>query len=211
MPVELDHIFLCVSPGAPEAARLIEFGCFEGPPNLHPGQGTANRRFFFENAYLELLWVETPAEARNPQTAPTILWDRWSRRSEESVSPFGIIMRPASEGVPPPFSSWEYRPDYLPAGTCLHIADTGISEPMWVLLPPLSGPTRELPPHPNGLCKITALRLAVPTPPRSAAARSLPLLSIEPGPSPLLSNEFDHGLLQDSTDFRPALPLLCKR
>jgi hypothetical protein len=30
--------------------------CDEDSSNTHPGQGTANRQFFFNNAYLELLW-----------------------------------------------------------------------------------------------------------------------------------------------------------
>jgi hypothetical protein len=77
MPVELDHVFICVSQGAPEADYLTHFGLIEGAANVHPGQGTANRRFFFRNAMLELLWVENPDEARNAQTAPTMLWERW--------------------------------------------------------------------------------------------------------------------------------------
>jgi hypothetical protein len=40
---------------APEAERIAAFGLCEGPSNVHPGQGTANRRFFFRNAMLELL------------------------------------------------------------------------------------------------------------------------------------------------------------
>jgi hypothetical protein len=52
MTVALDHLFICTSSGAPEAERLAEFGLIEGTPNCHPGQGTANRRFFFHNAML---------------------------------------------------------------------------------------------------------------------------------------------------------------
>jgi len=69
----LDHLFVCLSRGAPEADNLTRFGLIEGPRNIHPGQGTANRRFFFENAMLELSWVEDPDEAQNEQTAPTKL------------------------------------------------------------------------------------------------------------------------------------------
>ncbi len=60
---ELDHLFLWASPGGVEADRLVTFGLTEGEPNTHPGQGTACRRFFFRNAYLELLWVNDPIEA----------------------------------------------------------------------------------------------------------------------------------------------------
>ncbi|AFY78420.1 MAG: hypothetical protein IGR93_19055 [Hydrococcus sp. C42_A2020_068] len=57
MTFELDHLFICTAIGAPEADRLLSFGLTEGTPNIHPGQGTANRRFFFHNVMLELLWV----------------------------------------------------------------------------------------------------------------------------------------------------------
>jgi hypothetical protein len=41
MHFELDHLFVCTAPGVPEAEKLVEFGLHEGPPNQHPGQGTA--------------------------------------------------------------------------------------------------------------------------------------------------------------------------
>jgi hypothetical protein len=47
--VELDHAFIACRPGAPEADALLRQGFVEGSPNTHPGQGTANRRFFFDN------------------------------------------------------------------------------------------------------------------------------------------------------------------
>jgi hypothetical protein len=58
---ELDHIY-CLCPAEAEVAAraLARIGLTEGSRNSHPGQGTACRRFFFENAYLELLWVSDP-------------------------------------------------------------------------------------------------------------------------------------------------------
>jgi hypothetical protein len=50
MWMELDHIFICSSFGAPEVESLVQFGLLEGPANQHPGQGTACRRFSFANA-----------------------------------------------------------------------------------------------------------------------------------------------------------------
>ncbi len=94
-PFELDHLFICTSVGAPEADRLIEFGLTEGSPNVHPGQGTANRRFFFQNAMLELLWVRDSAEAESETTRPTRLWERWTGRNN-GACPFGFCFRPAT-------------------------------------------------------------------------------------------------------------------
>ncbi len=93
MHVELDHFFVCVSRGGPEAELLRAFGLAEGSPNTHPGQGTANRRFFFHNAFLELVWVEDAAEAASELVARTRLAERWQRRGH-GASPFGIGFRP---------------------------------------------------------------------------------------------------------------------
>lgn len=65
MAFELDHFFVWSDVNAPEADYLINAGLSEGPANVHPGQGTANRRFFFANGMLELLWVHDEAEARS--------------------------------------------------------------------------------------------------------------------------------------------------
>lgn len=62
---EVDHVIIFCDVGAPEADVLLARGLHEGPGNTHPGQGTANRRFFFPNVYLELLWVDHPAEAQS--------------------------------------------------------------------------------------------------------------------------------------------------
>jgi hypothetical protein len=75
--VELDHLFICTAAGAPEAEKRIRFGLSEGTPNDHPGQGTANRRFAFSNAMIELLWVYEPEKAQNQVSTRTMLWDRW--------------------------------------------------------------------------------------------------------------------------------------
>jgi len=69
--VELDYVFVCTALDAPEADLLVAFGLAEGPPNTHPGQGTANRRFYFRNALLELGWARDEREARSPLVAPT--------------------------------------------------------------------------------------------------------------------------------------------
>jgi hypothetical protein len=71
MQIELDHLFVCAAPGAPEAEKFVQFGLHEGPPNQHRGQGTACRRFPFANAMIELLWVSDAGEARSQNTGRT--------------------------------------------------------------------------------------------------------------------------------------------
>ncbi len=65
MAFELDHLFIMTDINAPVADRLISSGLTEGRSNIHPGQGTANRCFFFHNAMLELLWRNTAPTNRS--------------------------------------------------------------------------------------------------------------------------------------------------
>ncbi|ENX34636.1 hypothetical protein F889_01924 [Acinetobacter colistiniresistens] len=112
--MEVDHIFICTEYKAPEAEMLKNFGLTEGTSNTHPGQGTANRRFFFKNFFLELLWLENIEEAKSETTAPTLLYDRISSKSDD-ISPFGVCFRPKNpEDKDVKFPSWDYRPSYLP-------------------------------------------------------------------------------------------------
>lgn len=62
MHLELDHLFVCTAAGAPEAEEFLRCNLREAPANQHSGQGTANRRFSFANAMIELLWVSDTKE-----------------------------------------------------------------------------------------------------------------------------------------------------
>ena len=94
MAFELDHGFIFTPINAPEAEQLKAFGLSEGSPNTHPGQGTANRRFFFENFMVELLWVSDPVAVQSEVIQPMHLWERWWGR-EGAACPFGICLRPS--------------------------------------------------------------------------------------------------------------------
>ena len=55
--MEIDHIFIFSNNSGKEAKNLIEFGLTEGSSRVHKEQGTKNRKFYFENFFLEILWV----------------------------------------------------------------------------------------------------------------------------------------------------------
>jgi len=165
MALHLHHVFVCTSVGAPEAEGLLNAGLVEGSPNTHPGQGTANRRFFFERGFLELFFVHDEREARSPLTAPTKLWDRWAERGR-TANPFGVCLSSA-DGADSvlPFPTWAYRPDYLSDGRCFFFADNlPLSEPEVFVLswpqdqsPPKTEPTR----HPLGLRKMRSVSIGL--------------------------------------------------
>ncbi len=215
MNAELDHVFVYCSVGALEAAPLAQRGLVEGSPNTHPGQGTANRRFFFSNAYLELLWVSDPAVAQSEDVLPTQLWERWSRR-DQGACPFGIVFRPRTDQtVGAPFPSWSYRPLYLPSGLAIEVGrDLATSEPQLFYLPFARhrDPTgREPTIHPAGIDRITGVSVTIPpgNEPSETLARALGagLLTIRRGPRYLLELGFE-GDGRSALDLRPALPLL---
>jgi hypothetical protein len=220
MPTELDHVSLWVSVGGSEADRLTALGLTEGEPNRHPGQGTACRRFFFANAYLELLWIERPEEARGEVVRPLGMWERWSGR-QAGLCPFGLILRPARQSEPaPPFAAWEYRPPYLPPPLALQIGRNAeyTREPLLYYLPvhrrPDTLPPQERQPleHAAGVRELTGLRIFGPYPeaPSAAmqAAERTGAVVFRHGSEHLAELGFDGESQGRRADLRPALPLV---
>jgi len=221
MSFNFDHVFICTSIGAAEGAGLLaNFGLTEGLPNTHPGQGTACRRFLFSNAYIELLWVENPAEAQSTSIKPTRLWERWKGRARDAC-PFGFGFRPGGENTGnPPFRSWEYRPAFLPAPLALQVAanSSTITEPMLFFLPfaqrkdRSSDPPQALPGRPPGLRNITRLELTIPQveelSPEMQSLIAIAMLQVRGGSEYLLELGVDGEPLDQKADFRPALPLV---
>jgi hypothetical protein len=218
VPFELDHIFICASCGGTEASRLVAFGLAEGTSNTHPGQGTACRRFFFANCYIELLWVSNTAEARSDATRETHLGERWENRSRGCPFGFGFRPRIPHDGVVP-FSSWEYRPSYLPASWSIHMATNGavLSEPMLFYLSfaqrPDAYPAGRQQPlrQPAGLREVTRVTLTSPQrdglSPAMAAVIGSGLVQLRAGCEYLVELGFDGESGHQQADFRPLLPL----
>jgi len=201
MALHIDHVFITCGVGAPEAGVLIERGFVEGSSNVHPGQGTANRRFFFANFTLELLWVANPLEATTDRVRHTGLWERWSRRGE-GASRFGIVYSGVpADGCQLPFTTRSYYPAYLPPPMSIEVVQgLNLVEPalFWISH---RAPVRDF------------RRIAIGLPflrPLSEAARRVrdaELLAFFEAPSPVLEVHFEaeHDAL---IDCRPDLPLV---
>ncbi|MCI0527280.1 MAG: hypothetical protein L0Y56_07535 [Nitrospira sp.] len=220
MTFELDHLFICTSMEAPQANRLIEFGLTEGTRNVHTEQGTSNRRFFFCNGMIELLWLHSEEEAKSDVIAPTRLYERCKHR-ETGASPFGLCLRPAhQEETDFPFDCWPYRPPYLPQNLSLYVAvsSTSIDEPMLFYIPfntrPDKAPAGRRQPleHAAGFREITAVRITMPkAQPYSTALRAVENMgwaSFTSGGEHLIEVYFDNEKQGKSADFRPELPLI---
>jgi hypothetical protein len=106
---ELDHIFLLVKDPTPLLAQLSALGLKESSRREHPGQGTRNVCFAFDNAYFEVLWIHAPSDTLRPEIARC----RFQDRAREGC-PVGIAWR-GELALP----TWRFTPPYLPKG--LHI------------------------------------------------------------------------------------------
>lgn len=220
MPIELDHIFILVPCQAPGAGRLTEIGLNEGDPNSHPGQGTACRRFFFRNAYLELLWLSDVDEVQSGLVPRMRLLERWTSK-HGSACPFGLVFRPAARpDCPPPFDVWEYRPGYLAAPQIIEVGTNSeaIAEPLLFHLPFAVRPdlNSALAPQPRehsaGLENISRVELVSPHshgPSREFRALvEAGLVQLRVGSEHVVEISFDQERRGKRADLRPALPLV---
>ena len=215
MGLEIDHVFVFVSVGAPEAEKLIAFGLSEGEPNTHPGQGTSNRRFFFNNLMIELLWVSDMHEVRSELTRPTMFWERWNGR--DNTSPFGLIFRLSNGEIP--FEGWEYKPTYLPDGYSFFVGNNSgiLNEPMIIQMPNIGRRTpdkRSRLHNISGFNSVSSLCVKMPqTSSPSSVLRSIGTLekiSFKESDHHVMEIGFDGEAMGKSKDFSPELPLVFK-
>jgi hypothetical protein len=218
--IELDHFFVITQPGAPEGDRLVALGLIEGTPNVHPGQGTANRRFFFANAMLELIYIRDEHEAAAGAAGRLKLVER---TRSAAASPFGLVFRSTSPAAPPsgpspavqPFPGWRYRAEYLPAGQYFHVGENAdcFEEPLCIVMPS-NFPARSQQPAPRRpFTTVASVRISVPATapsPVLAAVGGIGPLSIAPGRPHLMELRFNDGAAGQEKDLRPGLPLIIR-
>lgn len=111
--MNIDHIFIFSNTGGDEADQLVKLGFSEGSSRVHPGQGTTNLKFYFENFFLEVLWAHNPDELHSPVTSRSELWKRAAFETNH-FSRFGLCLvnETASDSL---FEgSLNYEPAYFP-------------------------------------------------------------------------------------------------
>lgn len=217
--MEFDHLFVCTSRGAPEADELARAGFAEGRPNTHAGQGTACRRFFFRNAYLELLWVRDEVEARSVPADRTRLWER-SRFELTGYSPFGVGLRSSEEDAAElRFDAWAYRPAFLTDSLRIDVAES--RSPVEPLIFHLAGrrpdayDEAQAQPlvHSSGAEEITSVTITLANLEMSLALEAVEqsgVVAFRSGPSPLAEVVLDEGRHGLGLDLRPGLPLVVR-
>lgn len=209
-PIFLDHIFVLTEPGAKIAERLADLGLIEGNANEHPGQGTANRRFFFERFTFELLYISNPVEASTGAGRRLRMLDR-SQDSE--ASPFGIIVRVTEPGANPPFQNWAYYPDYFDGKMCFHVGINSnlLVEPACICMPPALPQQTEIPPaYANPGWQLTCVKITTPVANPSeelACFAAMKSVKIEFGKAHHMTLSFNNGALGKSASLNPAVPV----
>ena len=208
--LELDHIFVCTSDRRASLEVLLAAGLSPGPNRIHHGQGTANDCFYFENAYLELLWMNDEVEIRSAAVKPLCLWERIHWR-ETGACPFGIAFRATGGFDPAQLATWPYSAAYLPVGQSIPILSPrdAAEQPMVFLsmnpLPPSSygGAENAHLSHRGRARRITCVAHACDT---DADRNVLPGGEKKGGFTPLMVLELDGGVGEVS-DLRPILPV----
>ncbi|HEY0671007.1 MAG TPA: VOC family protein [Longimicrobiales bacterium] len=226
--VELDHVFIVVTPGAAaEIAALRAAGLtVVSEPMQHDGQGTASVAAYFDNAYLELIWVDSTV-AIDADHASTAHWFRQaSAWRANGRSPFGLgLHRLPGDTAPLPVSVKREPAPWLPAGNAYELlhqpADSLASDffvvpaltavPSWVARARQRKP--ELWQHAGGGGAITLLRVHGPPAHEPLAFQVLrpPPVEMVHAQDPLLEIHINRGVRGQRVDLRPALPLVLVR
>ncbi len=207
--MRLDHFFILTEKFAPEAELLTEFGLVEGMPNDHPGQGTANRRFFFSNTTLELLYVRDPNEADEGPGQRLRIPERASNRD---ASPLGLVMRCDGDSEEPAFPGWRYQPVYFDAGVSFLVGENSdcLVEPLCICMPNNPPPGSPQQQSEAPFIEVTAIRLHVPVDRPSSVLDAIARVEgihVQPNSPHCLEIAFGHEAEGKQRDFRPGLPL----
>lgn len=163
--MEIDHIFIFSNNDGKEADKLVEFGLTEGSSRIHPGQGTTNRKFYFENFFLEVLWVIDETEIRSELTSKTKLWER-SQFDKNDLSPFGLCLVNSKLTDKLFEQSQTYQPNYFPEGMSIDIITNEKNPNLpWTFRLPYRGEKKahnEPTNHNNGIRKLTQAEFEMP-------------------------------------------------
>lgn len=163
--MEIDHIFIFSNSNGKEADDLVEFGLTEGSSRRHPGQGTTNRKFYFDNFFLEILWVVNENEIKSELTAKTKLWER-SLFDINGNSRFGLCLVNSATTDKIFKSSEIYQPNYFPKGMSIDIITNEQNPELpWTFRLPYRGEKKkhnEPIEHRNGIKSLTKAEFEIP-------------------------------------------------
>ncbi len=229
-PVELDHVWIVVAPGAPERVAIEKTGFHISPEiNRHEGQGTASLTVEFPNAFLELLW---PDDAVSVAAGGERGLEKFRSRMNWRTTAWCLIgiglRRTRPSDARWPFPTWSIAPAWLPPGASIEMltpSDDSTSPSLFVsprelTSPPTADanaaalrkdPADPLFSHPIGVKRLSSVRILAPPEyrpiPPLTYLQDRGVIGYGAAESWLLELTFDAGARGKSRDLRPELPL----
>lgn len=154
----IDHIFIFTTDNGQVADELVEFGLTEGSSRIHPGQGTTNRKFYFDNFFLEVLWVHDEAEIKSEAMKTIGLFER-SAFHQNEFSRFGLCLVNDDDTDKLFENAADYQPSYFPEGMKINYLKNDLQPSLpWTFRLPFKGQKKtvnEPTDHKNGIIKLT--------------------------------------------------------
>ncbi|HJP86488.1 MAG TPA: VOC family protein [Gemmatimonadaceae bacterium] len=225
--VELDHVYIVVQPGgAKEIAALESAGFHITRPQRHDGEGTTSVAAFFDNAYLELMWLDSTLSVTPEHAASAEQFRQAAAWRTSGHSPFGIGLRRTAgetqafafpirrESAPWIDSFAAYEILNQPADSLavdLFVVPRAAAVPNWIERTRKRAP--QLLNHPGGGHVITAVRMhgTAQQQPSTWSRVQPPRIETRTASEPLVEIYIDGGVRNLRTDLRPALPVVVIR
>jgi hypothetical protein len=212
--LRLDHMWLVVTPGAPQRTALERVGFrFSTDVNRHDGQGTASIMIDLENGYLELIWPDDSVPVSPGLEVAKTKFLNKMRWRETGWSPIGVgFDRTSSTPATLPFDTWRVTADWMGAGRSIEMLtprDMPTALSLFITPIPDDVPAEA---QPNGVKRITGLTVfstsAAQLPPSAAFITASGAAKIAVGKDWLMDITFDDGAAHQTRDLRPDLPLV---
>ena len=221
--VELDHLLISVTPGAPERSALERAGFIVWPEvQRHDGQGTSSIMAELDRCFIELVWRDSSVAVAPDKEVVARKYALRSSWRSSGWSPFAIALRrTAASPDSLPFPTWPVTVPWRPATdvTQMITARSDSTSPsVWVVsrssATDNSAAPAEARAHPNGARRITGLHLTIPrdTPESEALTvlRTYGVADVVRGDAWLLTVTLDSMRQNRVQDLRPALPLVVR-
>jgi hypothetical protein len=225
--LELDHVYIVVQPPVSQAAEALRRAglTLDTTVNRHPGQGTASIAVFFENAYLELLWIDPQVPVDTDHASDFADFTRAANWRTSGASPFGLGLHfvngtaadlplpsrrlPAPHLGPTAFYLLLRLPQESLA-TALFIMPVPAAVPSWISR--FQGRRPDLFAHAMGAHRITGVVVhGSPANRPQAADLGVKPVTFEVADKPYVVVEFDGGVQSRMWDLRPAVPIILRR
>ena len=225
--VELDHVYIVVQPGGvKEIAALQSAGFRISPPRKHDGEGTTSVSAMFDNAYLELMWLDSTLSITAEHAAAAEQFRHAAAWRTSRHSPFGIgLRRLPGETIEFPFPIKRESAPWIDSVAAYEILNQPVDSlavdffvvpraaavPNWI--DRLRTRSPQLLDHPGGGHEISTVRVhgtieqQPSTVGRIAPARIETQIAVEP----VVEIFIDGGVKKSRTDLRPALPVVIVR